>query len=65
MVKDGATTMRSQKQTNRSPRPFKNQQTSGHWSGGAGGGFIPPPKFPQPVKKKDTQPGEKPSSSSE
>ena len=46
--------MRSQKQNNRSPRPFKNQHAAGRWSGGSGGGgFIPPPKFPQPVKKKD------------
>lgn len=38
--------MRSQKQTNRSPRPFKNQQASGRWSGGHGQNFIPgpPPK---------------------
>ncbi|MBE7496389.1 MAG: hypothetical protein HS117_15715 [Verrucomicrobiaceae bacterium] len=58
--KGGATTMRSQKQNNRSPRPFKNQQTSGRWSGGSGGGFIPPPKFPQPVKKKEAKPGQEP-----
>ena len=52
--------MRSQKQNNRSPRPFKNQQASGRWSGSAGGGgFIPPPKFPQPTKKKDADPGQK------
>jgi hypothetical protein len=45
--------MRSQKQTNRSPRPLKNKQGGDRWSGSSsGGGFIPPPKFPQPAKKK-------------
>ncbi|MBE2283430.1 MAG: hypothetical protein IAE77_08205 [Prosthecobacter sp.] len=49
--------MRSQKQNNRPPRPFKNQQDSGRWSGGSGnGGFIPPPRVPQPMKKKDEEP---------
>ena len=53
--------MRSQKQNNRPPRPFKNQHGSGRWSGSqAGGGFIPPPKFPQPAKKQNPPPPEKP-----
>jgi hypothetical protein len=43
--------MRSQKQTNRSPRPLKTKHD--RWSGNSsGGGLIPPPKFPQPAKKK-------------
>jgi len=49
--------MRSQKQTNKPPRPFKNQGGAGRWSGGQGGGFIPAPKFPQPKKKKDDAEG--------
>lgn len=53
--------MRSQKQNNRPPRPFKNQQDSGRWSGGSGnGGFIPPPRVPQPMKKKDAESAAKP-----
>ena len=52
--------MRSQKQNNRSPRPFKNPQGSGRWSGSQTGGFIPPPKFPQPAKKQSPPPPEKP-----
>ncbi|GEP46305.1 hypothetical protein [Brevifollis gellanilyticus] len=44
--------MRSQKINNRAPRPFNNQNASGRWAGGQGG-FIPAPKFPQPVKKAD------------
>jgi hypothetical protein len=58
VINNAAKTMRSQKQNNRSPRPFKNQHAAGRWSGGSGGGgFIPPPKFPQPVKKKDGDAG--------
>ena len=44
--------MKSQKQNNKAPRPFKNSQSErGGWSGGRQQGFIPAPKFPQPVKK--------------
>lgn len=44
--------MKSQKQNNHSPRPFKNNQSDrGGWSGGGRSSFIPAPKFPQPVKK--------------
>jgi|JI6StandDraft_1071083.scaffolds.fasta_scaffold00857_14 hypothetical protein len=36
--------MKSQKQNNKAPRPFKNNSTGG-WSGGRGtNAFIPPPK---------------------
>jgi hypothetical protein len=44
--------MKSQKQNNKAPRPFKSSQSErGGWSGGRQQGFIPAPKFPQPVKK--------------
>jgi len=43
--------MRSQKQNNRSPRPFKNRQDQDRWSGVKKGGFIPSPK-PAPQAKK-------------
>lgn len=34
--------MRSQKQGNKAPRPFKNNSSQHGWSGGnSGGGFIP------------------------
>jgi len=33
--------MRSQKQTNKAPRPFKSGNTQRGWNGGQGGGFIP------------------------
>ncbi|MCX6855878.1 MAG: hypothetical protein NTV80_13345 [Verrucomicrobia bacterium] len=42
--------MRSQKQSNRAPRPFKNQNSTKGWSGG-GGGFIPAPKVNHLIKK--------------
>lgn len=44
--------MKSQKQRNRAPRPFKNNGNQGGWSDG--GSFIPVSKKPpQPVKKTD------------
>ncbi len=45
--------MKSQKQNNKAPRPFKNSSSDrGGWSGGRqGNSFIPAPKFPQLVKK--------------
>jgi hypothetical protein len=42
--------MRSQKISNRSPRPFKNQSSTKGWGGG-GGGFIPGGKPQLPLKK--------------
>jgi len=42
--------MRSQKISNRSPRPFKNQSSTKGWGGG-GGGFIPGSKKQPPLKK--------------
>jgi hypothetical protein len=53
--------MRSQKQNNRAPRPFKNQNSAGRWSGG-NGGFIPGQKSPPPVKKAVSVPPERPKS---
>lgn len=53
--------MRSQKQNNRTPRPFKHPHASGRWSGGSGGGFIPSPKVPQPVKRKEAESERRPS----
>jgi hypothetical protein len=41
--------MRSQKISNRSPRPFKNQSSTKGWGGG--GGFIPGGKPQLPLKK--------------
>jgi hypothetical protein len=46
--------MRSQKQNNRSPRPFKNRQDQDRWSGVQKGGFIPSPKSAPQVKKAAT-----------
>jgi hypothetical protein len=43
-------TMRSQKISNRSPRPFKNQSSTKGWGGG-GGGFIPGGQKLSPLKK--------------
>lgn len=49
--------MRSQKQSNKAPRPFKNGSSGGRWSGGQGsGGFIPAPKIIQRVKKPESPP---------
>lgn len=42
--------MRSQKQSNRAPRPFKNQNSTKGWSGG-NQGFIPAPKVNLHLKK--------------
>gem|GEM_PF-1140581 len=37
--------MRSQKQNNKAPRPFKNQSSGQTWGGGnRNSNFIPPPK---------------------
>jgi len=48
--------MRSQKQNNRQPRPFKNRQDHDRWSGGQGsGGYIPSSRPAAPAKK--TAPG--------
>ncbi|MBL9178245.1 MAG: hypothetical protein JNM65_09285 [Verrucomicrobiaceae bacterium] len=48
--------MRSQKQNNRQPRPFKNRQDHDRWSGGqGGGGYIPSSRPATPAKK--TAPG--------
>lgn len=49
------TVMKSQKQNNKAPRPFKNKNSGRDWSGGSqSSGFIPKPKpKPQIVKKKD------------
>ena len=44
------TDMRSQKQTNKAPRPHKSQSAARSWSGGPAG-FIPPPKFANKVKR--------------
>lgn len=47
--------MKSQKQSNKAPRPFKNKNSRRDWSGGSGsGGFIPGPKLVQRVKKPDS-----------
>ena len=43
-------TMRSQKQTNKAPRPHKSQSAARGFSGGHTG-FIPPPKFPVKTKQ--------------
>jgi hypothetical protein len=43
-------TMRSQKISNRSPRPFKNQSSTKGWGGGDCG-FIPGGKQQPPLKK--------------
>jgi len=42
--------MKSQKQRNRAPRPFKNKGGQGGWSDG--GSFIPVSKKPVPPVKK-------------
>lgn len=43
--------MRSQKQNNRSPRPFNNRNNAPKWTGGSGStGFIPGPAA-KPVAK--------------
>ena len=42
--------MKNQKQRNRSPRPFKNGQSSGNWGGN--GGFIPQPSPTSKAAKK-------------
>lgn len=48
--------MKSQKQTNRAPRPYKNKQTGMKRSAG-GGGFIPSAKpSPRAVKKNNGGP---------
>jgi hypothetical protein len=46
--------MRSQKQNNRAPRPFKNQQSAGRWSGQCSGEnlYFSTPKFLQLNKAK-------------
>ena len=41
--------MRSQKQTNKAPRPHQSQSSARRWSGGHAG-LIPPPKFPLKAK---------------
>jgi hypothetical protein len=46
----GITSMRSQKISNRAPRPFKNQQSTKGWSGG-NGSFIPGGQRHVQVKK--------------
>jgi hypothetical protein len=44
--------MRSQKQSNRSPRPFKNKQNDLGWSGGnRNDAYVPPAKGSVRVKK--------------
>jgi hypothetical protein len=44
-LSNGQSFMRSQKHSNKAPRPFKNKSSSRGWSGGnQGGGFIPAPK---------------------
>ena len=47
--------MKSQKQSNKAPRPFKNKGSGRDWSGGSqSSGFIPAPKpKPKIVKKSD------------
>jgi hypothetical protein len=51
-LSNGQISMRSQKQSNKAPRPFKNKSSGRDWSGGnQGGGFIPAPK---PIFKKKT-----------
>ncbi len=50
-------TMRSQKQNNKAPRPFKNKNSGRDWSGGSGsGGFIPGRKLLPRVKKPEVSP---------
>lgn len=50
--------MRSQKQSNKTPRPFKNKGSGRDWSGGSrSSGFIPAPKpKPKMVNKTDAPP---------
>lgn len=50
--------MKSQKQSNKSPRPFKNNNSARDWSGGSGSqGFIPGGKPAVRTKKvEDTPP---------
>jgi hypothetical protein len=55
--------MRSQKISNRSPRPFKNQSSTKGWVGG-GGGFIPGGKKQPPVLKLKPKPSEADAASS-
>ena len=56
--------MKSQKQSNRSPRPFKNKGADGRWAGNGGkNAFFPPPKKPivkvaKSVGDKNTKPSD-------
>lgn len=47
--------MRSQKQTNKAPRPHKATSSARGWSGGPAG-FIPAPKFSLKARKPAAQP---------
>ena len=48
--------MRSQKQTNKAPRPHKATSSARGWSGGHAG-FIPAPKFSLKARKPAAEPG--------
>lgn len=47
--------MRSQKQTNKAPRPHKATSSARGWSGGPAG-FIPAPKFSLKARKPAAEP---------
>jgi hypothetical protein len=49
--------MKSQKQSNRTPRPFKNKNSGRDWSGGSQSrGFIPTPMPKPTIAKKSAVP---------
>ncbi|HAL70196.1 MAG TPA: hypothetical protein DCP71_00270 [Verrucomicrobiales bacterium] len=56
--------MRSQKQTNKPPRPFKSGNSNFGWGGNSNGGFIPGQKPAVKVKKKTADDQAKPASES-
>ena len=49
--------MRSQKQNNRTPRPFKNKSSDRPWAGGKKKD-VPPPTLKAPPKAKEPEPPE-------
>jgi hypothetical protein len=56
--------MRSQKQTNKPPRPFKSGNSDFGWGGNRSGGFIPGQKQAVKVKKKTVEEQAKPAADS-